>query len=854
MKQLFALWAFTTLLATELQAQCTTSNEKILFSPNVSFSLPETGFTTNGTLIAGGTASPQQAAIATFIDNNSVIGGLNTYTDLSLKKLAVAPNNDIIATGWSYSEQSVITLLVMRVTPTGDIVWVKRLQDTFSPDAWTLHRVEPESIVATSDGGVVICGAKEYQQPNNGNNYKYRSFVIKLDQNGNVAWTREDTNNSHDEHRAVVEKNGSIYIAGTTDRTQDALKYGTLMNLNLQTGALISFRGYHLQNIRSNTFRDLHATSYGFLVGAQAYTTNGFKHGYYVLKLDHNGNILAQKQLNFSGSSMLNPFYEVMPTPDGGCLVWMNDKMRTLSTQEAKLYKLDQNLAVEWKRHYTPPPGKTGTVIYKAWAEAGAFKALGMSPDPDATHNILYSRLFYINSTGLLSGCTTVSDHLDIKDSLTYARKDISWTNTYAMSFTGPTTKVITKSTPGTTKKLICSTSSCHMQDVTITGDTVLCGVSQTTLKATRIGDCAKDYTWEADPDFADIISINDSTIQLHVKKEATGTVTIQWRGACTTIEKKIQVTAVSQQPPMPDLGRDTSICSGDTLTLTLPTPYNHVLWSDNSTGPQLKADKAGTYWVKVSNDNTCFAADTLVIQQVHVAPAISLRKDAALCLPDPLVLQPGGTGLTYLWQDGSTHATYTVTQPGTYWVRATNTAGCISTDTLQIAASHQKPSGFVTFTDSLACIGERIQLLLNQDFQLYNWNNGASTAKTYWVNRPGVYAITVTDGNGCTATENILIRDKGCTKAIYFPTAFNPQGVNKTFRPLVQGVIPERLHFAIYNRWGELVFESTQANSGWNGTYKGKRQDTGTFVWVCRYQFPGEAEQLVKGTVLLIQ
>jgi gliding motility-associated-like protein len=58
---------------------------------------------------------------------------------------------------------------------------------------------------------------------------------------------------------------------------------------------------------------------------------------------------------------------------------------------------------------------------------------------------------------------------------------------------------------------------------------------------------------------------------------------------------------------------------------------------------------------------------------------------------------------------------------------------------------------------------------------------------------------------------------------------------------------------FAVYNRWGNLVFQSNQPGSGWDGKVNGIAQN-GVFVWTCIYQFTGEAVREVKGTVMLVK
>ncbi len=90
---------------------------------------------------------------------------------------------------------------------------------------------------------------------------------------------------------------------------------------------------------------------------------------------------------------------------------------------------------------------------------------------------------------------------------------------------------------------------------------------------------------------------------------------------------------------------------------------------------------------------------------------------------------------------------------------------------------------------------------------------------------------VTVTDTNGCTATDGMLIRIP-LTSNLYIPNSFTPNGdeMNQLFR--VYGTNIGQFELTIYNRWGEAIFETTDINYGWDGTYNGKLIQDGTYVY----------------------
>jgi gliding motility-associated-like protein len=101
-------------------------------------------------------------------------------------------------------------------------------------------------------------------------------------------------------------------------------------------------------------------------------------------------------------------------------------------------------------------------------------------------------------------------------------------------------------------------------------------------------------------------------------------------------------------------------------------------------------------------------------------------------------------------------------------------------------------------------------------------------------------------------ASDEIFVNSDDCE--IYFPSAFTPNndGLNDVFRMLNPYKVTD-FHISIYNRWGQVVYESTDPSKGWTGLLKGKMQDPGLFVWQCNFKRKGVA-RFMKGTVTIIR
>lgn len=125
---------------------------------------------------------------------------------------------------------------------------------------------------------------------------------------------------------------------------------------------------------------------------------------------------------------------------------------------------------------------------------------------------------------------------------------------------------------------------------------------------------------------------------------------------------------------PIVDLGPDVSMCPTGQTVLDATTPGVSYSWSDNSTGPTLTVTAPGSYWVEIT-ENGCTNSDTVEVS-IFLPPTFTLGNDTTVCDP-PFPITPSQSYAAYLWQDGSTSAIFTVSEPGTYSVTVTDVDGC---------------------------------------------------------------------------------------------------------------------------------------------------------------------------------
>jgi gliding motility-associated-like protein len=309
-------------------------------------------------------------------------------------------------------------------------------------------------------------------------------------------------------------------------------------------------------------------------------------------------------------------------------------------------------------------------------------------------------------------------------------------------------------------------------------------------------------------------------------------------------------VLVTAKQLPNFNLGKDTSICELQSLFLNTQVANAGYLWSTGSLSQSVTVSNSGIYWASVTKDG-CTYRDSIQVT-VKPLPVVNLGKDSSLCEDNTLQLNVFNTGAAYLWQDSSVNAFFIVKQRGTYFVKVTKN-GCSKADTLKVEYK-QRPR-FTLGPDKTICNGESI-LLQPQPSDLpgfyYEWQN-SPPGSVFNTEREGLYMLKVTNSCGST-NDSIQVKLSSCT--IYVPTAFTPNGDG----------LNDLLHVAntygisffelkVFNRWGQLVFQTNDKNSGWNGRFQNQDQPAGNYIWVLNYRENGN-EQIKKrkGIVLLIR
>lgn len=301
-------------------------------------------------------------------------------------------------------------------------------------------------------------------------------------------------------------------------------------------------------------------------------------------------------------------------------------------------------------------------------------------------------------------------------------------------------------------------------------------------------------------------------------------------------------------QLPGFNLGSDTSICEKDTLSLNaVVIGASGYLWNTGAITATIKAFQPAVYWCDVTKDG-CKYRDSLILI-VKPLPLVDLGSDTTLCEDKTMLLNATNAGAQYVWQDASINPTYLITQMGQYFVKVTLN-GCVSKDTIKI--NYDLKPKFSLGPDRLLCSGNTIILDPKINDVSYLWQDG-SINKTYKATQSGLYYLAAT--NYCGTTTDSIILNKGVCD-IYVPNAFTPNGdgLNDLFRPGYGDNIIE-YKMEVFNRYGQLVFITSDRAKGWDGRINGKPQQAGAYTWIICYKtVVGSQWQNLSGSVILLK
>ena len=408
---------------------------------------------------------------------------------------------------------------------------------------------------------------------------------------------------------------------------------------------------------------------------------------------------------------------------------------------------------------------------------------------------------------------------------------------TYAWS-TGAATQTISINATGTYSVTVTagSCSATDTIDVTILppptanlgNDTTLCTPNTLLLDA---GNSGATYLW----------STGATTQTISVSAAGNYSVTVT-AGSCTDSD---DINIATAPTPTVDLGSDTTLCAGLSLTLDAANPGNGVLWSNGATSQSITVTSTGLYAVTITTPQGCTGNDEIQVT-FEQAMALILDLDSSYCETDPAVSPigvpaggnfsgPGIAGGAFTPSNAPLDLPFAITY--TY----TSPTGCISTTDQSITVSSTPlvdagEDREVYFTSDALLTGSSpansatTWVLTSGEGSISAPNSLETTANGLGIG-PNSFLLTAISEAGCIASDQITL-----TVIPFKPErAFSPNGDNINDRFVIPGLeeFPGS-SLSIFNRWGQEVYESPDYQNDWDGRGKnGNQLPSDTYFYI---------------------
>lgn len=266
----------------------------------------------------------------------------------------------------------------------------------------------------------------------------------------------------------------------------------------------------------------------------------------------------------------------------------------------------------------------------------------------------------------------------------------------------------------------------------------------------------------------------------------------------------------VSEIPlPVLNLASPVLLCPNGEVTINAGSVWDEVLWENGVTDASQNVQQAGIYDVTVTNDG-CSSSSFVEVIAV-VLPYLELGPDVSICEDEGVtftIAEPGQ------WSGGSINDTFTTSTAGTYGVTIVD-GPCSITDSVSVTT---RPLPFVDLpSEAVGCIDQAVLLnAFHSNNSEYYWNNEATTSSTA-VYESGLYTVAVSNDCG-TIEDQVMVSYEDCSFTIYLPNTFTPDndGINDVWKMETYNIA--KIHFTLYNRFGEIVAETEDPHFVWTG------------------------------------
>ena len=390
--------------------------------------------------------------------------------------------------------------------------------------------------------------------------------------------------------------------------------------------------------------------------------------------------------------------------------------------------------------------------------------------------------------------------------------------------------------------------------------DTLICNIDTLQLHAEGYG----NFTWTPS---ANMINPDTPDPLVYPKTTTYYTVTLDQTGCIN--HDSLRVRVVDHVTLFP--GNDSTICLGDTILLNPVGDGLYFAWTPTASldNPGIKNPHAfpasTTTFTVVASIGKCFTSGSVNIKAVPY-PISKAGPDTFICYMDTAQIEAAANGIRFNWVPTNFLSNPAILNPLAYPLQTTvyqllvyDTLGCPKPGISKVVITVNPKIIAFAGNDTSIVVGQPLQLH-GSGAPSFLWypesgldRNDIEDPKTL-LSQNQTYVMKTFTEEGCFAYDTINIKVFTTAPDIFVPNAFTPSSpVNNIFRPIPVG-ISKIEYFRVYNRNGMLVFNTSQIGSGWDGSYNGKPQGVGGYVWMVQgTDYTGKIVTK-KGTVVLIR
>ncbi len=748
----------------------------------------------------------------------------NTYGgsgDETINAIVPSPDGGYVLCGHtSSSGAGQADVLVLEIDAAGSVLW-----------AYTYGGINDDmgfDMTPTNDGGYMVVGSSKSVTP-----FNEQIYALKLEGDGTIDWQKFiGNNNSTEKAFAVIQVSLNGYLIG-----------GSLQNGSNPPNAWIGklrWNGQSLPvskafgNVGIEAINDLQLRSDGIVVATgveSSFTADN--ENMLLLEIDETNNSTLNRVLSIGGSGQDFSLRHVL-TSDGGYLLYgLSLSCGSLTLNETAV-KLDNTGSLSWAKTFGAAQDDgildaielgDGTYAFGSFSRDGSdidIQLLHTTPQGNVLGATLYGG----------EGNDWVMNPESPKKMIAQGTNIVTVATTNSFDVSGQDFYILQTD--------VENPDDCNSEAVNISSD--ICAFNVTTITDASFSNVPL-------PVFPDVL-IDPVPADLSPKP------------ACCELEAEAPQTSYN-------------VCEGNSVALAvtdlMSTGTIQYNWSPTTdlndptvSMPQASPTSNTDYFVTVTDDTGCTATASMQVV-VFPVPMIELGEPISECEGIAITLSVNGVFDSYTWQDNSDAPTFSPTTSGTYALTVTDANGCTATDNIEVSfESMVNPTIDLGGDTLIICESETGILDAGEGFVSYLWSDGSEESRLE-VNEAGTYEVAVTTNCG-SGTGSIVVTLEDCEEPepipsnqqrVIVPTAFSPNNDGFNDRIILflnQGV--ELIEFAIYNRSGEPVFQTSDPTASWDGTFKNDQQNIGVYSYYLRAidRDNRDKQLLVRGNITLIR